>query len=71
MNKIKISTTKISLINNIGTPPNYHSKYTLAIEYLVTSIHLAKQSTPTMDPFIISKYMKSRLPYGSAIESPL
>ena len=31
MNKIKINTPKISLINNIGTPPNSPRKYTLEI----------------------------------------
>ena len=31
MHKIKISNSKIILINNIGNPPNYTRKYTLEI----------------------------------------
>ena len=53
MNKIKTSTPKISLINNIGTPPNYPSKYTLSILESGENIHLEKQATTTVTPVII------------------
>ena len=69
MNKIKISTPKISLINNVGIPPNSTSKYTLAISDSGAKIHLANQAIPTMDPVIISKYTTSRLTYGSTMKS--
>ena len=69
MNKIKMSTPKISLINNIRTPTNSSIKYTLEIAYLGTSIHLANQPTPTMAQVILSKEIKARIPDGSTMES--
>ena len=69
MNKIKISNPKLSLINNIRTPPTYPSKHTLEIADSGANIHISKQATPTMDPVIISKDMTSRLPDGSTTES--
>ena len=54
MNKIEISYPKISLINCIGTPPNYPSKNTLAVADSGVNIHLAKQAATTMYPVIIS-----------------
>ena len=68
INKIKIRTPKIILINNIGAPPNYSSKYTLAISDSGTNIHLANQSTSTMAPVLVSKYMTASLPDGSITE---
>ena len=40
MDKIKIIPPNISLINNIGTPTNYTTNYTLAIAYSGVNIHL-------------------------------
>ena len=68
-NKIEMSTLKISLINCIGTPPNYPSKNMLSIADSGANIHLAKQSTTIIAPVIISDDTKSRLPYGRTIES--
>ena len=68
MNKIEISNPKISLINCIGTPPNFTSKNTLAVADSGANIYLAKQSTTTIYPIIISNYMTARLPYGSTME---
>ena len=65
MNKIKISTPKISSINNIRTPPNSTGKYTLAISDSGTNIHIEKQATPKPYPVIVSKDTTERLTYGS------
>ena len=67
MNKIKMSTTKIILINNIRTPTNYLSKHTLSIIDSGVNIHIAKQATTKMALVIISNYMTARLPDGSTI----
>ena len=40
MNKIKISTTEIILINNIGTPPNYPRNYTPEIADKGANTHI-------------------------------
>ena len=69
MNKIKISTPKISLINNIGTQTNYPSKYTLSIVDSVKNVNLANKATSTMVPVIMSKYMAARLLDGIVMES--
>ena len=53
MNKIKISTPKISLINCIDTTPNPPSNNMLAITDSGANIHLEKQATTTMDPVIM------------------
>ena len=58
----------MSLINNIGTPPTSPSKYTLAISDSGANIHISKQDTPKMAPVIISKDIKSRLPYLITME---
>ena len=63
-NKIEMSTPKISLINNIGNPPNSPKKYTLSIAEPGANAYLENQATPTMDPVIISKYMTARLQDG-------
>ena len=68
MNKIKISTPKTSLINNISTPPNYPSKCTLAIAKSGANIHIEKQSTPIIYPVIMSKDMTERLLDGCAMD---
>ena len=68
MNKIKMSSTKFSLFKNIGTPPNSPRKYTLEIADSDVNIHLANESTPTMDPVIISNNMTARLPDVSTVE---
>ena len=52
-NKIKISNPKISLINHIDTPPNSTSTNMLAIADSGATIHLERQSTPTMAPVIM------------------
>ena len=71
INKVEISNPKISLINCIGNPPNFTSKNTLAIVDSGVNIHLAKQSTTTMDPVIISNDITERLPNGVTIDSSL
>ena len=63
-----MSTPKVSLINNIGNPPNSPSKQTRAISDSGADIHLSKQSTTTMSPFIMSNYMVENLPDGSTME---
>ena len=68
MNKIKVSTSKLSLINNIGNPPNSPSKHTISIADSGVSIHLSKQDTTTMVPVIMPKDMTEKLPYGSTME---
>ena len=50
MNKIKISTPKISLINIIGTPPNSPRKYTLEIADSGANIHPENEATSIMSP---------------------
>ena len=69
MNGIKSSTHKISLIDNIGTPPNYPRKYTPAIVDSVGNIHLENEATPQMPPFIISKNMNSIMPDRITMDS--
>ena len=54
MNKIKISTPKPSLINNIRTPPNSPSRKKLAIADSGSNINLFKQATPTKATVIIT-----------------
>ena len=68
-NKIKISTSKISLFSNIGTPPNSPRKYILAIANSGVNTHIENEATPTMAPVIMSNAMTTRLPYGSTMES--
>ena len=53
MNKIEMSTPKLSLINNIETPTNYPSNQTLAITDSGANTHLSKQATKTMTPVIL------------------
>ena len=60
---------KISLINCIGTPPNYPSKNTLAIVDSGANIHLEKKVIMTMAPVIISNDMIERLPHGIVVNS--
>ena len=55
MNKIKMINTKISLINNTGTPPNSPRKSTPTITDSGANIHQANEATQTMSPVIISK----------------
>ena len=55
MNQMKISTPKITLINNIGTPPDSPINYTLEIVDSGANIHLGNQDTQTMAPVIMSK----------------
>ena len=69
MNKIKMSTHKISLINNIGTPPNSTIKYTPANSESGANIHLSNKSTPTMPIVIMSKELILWLIDGSTMES--
>ena len=68
-NKIKISNSKISLINHIYTPPNPTSTNMLEISDSGANIHLSRQATPTMFPVIMDNKMKERLPDGSTMES--
>ena len=67
-NKIKISNSKISLIDHIDTPPNPSSTNMLAIADSGENIHLSRQATPTMDPLIMENEIKARLPDGSTME---
>ena len=69
MNKIKMSTTKIILINNIRTPPNSPRKYTPTIIDSGAKFHPENETTQTMSPVIMSKNMTERLPYGSTMDS--
>ena len=69
MNKIKISPPKISLINNIGTPPNSTRKYILSIAHSGANTHLANQDTPTMATVFMSKDTASRLPDRITMDS--
>ena len=69
MDKIQISTPKISLINNIGIPPISPRNYTLAIVESGSNIPLSNKATPRMSPVIIQNNMIERLPHGSTIES--
>ena len=68
-NKIKMSNPKTSLTNHINNPHNPTSKNMLEIADSGANIHLARQSIPTMAPVIMNNEMKSRLPYGSTMES--
>ena len=68
-NKIKISTPKLSLINNIRNPHNSLSKKILLIIDSGANIHIAQQVAPEMAPFIISKDTTPRLPDESTTES--
>ena len=47
MNKIKSSTPKISLFNNIGTPPNPPGRCRLETTDSGANIHIANQYTTT------------------------
>ena len=49
VNKIKMSNPKISLINDINTPPNHTSNNILEITDLGANIHL-KKKTPLKWP---------------------
>ena len=69
MNKNKMITLKISLINNIGTLFNYPRKYTLAIAESGSNIHMENQATSKMASFIISKDMLAKIPDESTMES--
>ena len=69
VNKIEMSNPKISLINYIDTPPNPNSTNMLEIVESGASIHLSRQSTPTMAPVMIDNDIKSRLPDESTMES--
>ena len=69
VNKIEISNPIIILINYIDTPPNNLSNNMLAIAESGTNIHIAKKTTPTMAPVIMSNDMKARLPAGSTMYS--
>ena len=68
-NNVKISNHKISLINCIGSLPNYSGKNTLAIVDSGANMHLAKQATTTMFPVIISNGTTSRLSHGRTLQS--
>ena len=67
MNKIKIITPKISLINDIGSPPNYPRKYTLSISESGENIHLENGAIPTMPPLIIPNNMTASIPDGNTM----
>ena len=69
INKILISNPNTSLINCIGTPPNFPSKNTLAIVDADAKIHPEKQATTTMASVIISNDIKARLIYGITMKS--
>ena len=68
MNKNKISTTKTSLINNIGTPYNYPRKYPLAIAESGANIHIENQATSEMAPVIMPKDMTEMISDGGTME---
>ena len=69
INKIKISNPKIISINNIGTPPNYPSKNTLAIVDSGADTHLAKKATSTTASVIMSNDTTTRIPDDNTMES--
>ena len=69
MNKIKISAPKLSLLNNIRTPPNSHITQMLEITYSYVNTHISKQSTSSMVPVIMSNYVTARIPDGSTTQS--
>ena len=48
MNKIKINTPKVSLINNIGTSPTFPRIYTIEIADSGANIYLENKVTPTI-----------------------
>ena len=58
INKIKIITPKLSLINNIGTIPNSPINYTLAITDSDANIRISNKSTPTMFQVTMSNNIK-------------
>ena len=67
--EIEIRSPKLSLIICIANPPNSPSKKTQEIADSGANIHLAKESTITMNPVIISNKMKARLPDEITTES--
>ena len=69
INKIEMSNLKISLINCIGTSPNYPSNKMLAITDSGVNINLEIKATTTIAPVIISNEIISRLPDGITMES--
>ena len=69
MNKIEISNPNISLINYINNPPNTPSNNMLTIADSGANIHLAKQTTNTMDSVIMSNEMIARIPGCNTMES--
>ena len=64
-----MSTAKISLINNIGTPTNYPRNYTVSIKYSGANIHIDNEDTPKMAPVTMSNSTPARRPYRSTMES--
>ena len=68
INKIKMITPSLSLINNIGTPPNSPIIHTLSITDSGAYIHLTKKATTKMDPVIMSKDTTERLLDGRTTE---
>ena len=48
----------------MGNQPNYPIKSTLEISDSGTNIHISKQATSKMAPYIIKNDMKARLKYG-------
>ena len=69
MTKIKMSTPKSSLINNVGIPANSLRKETLAISDLVANIHIYNEATPKMSPVIMSKNITEMQVDGSTMDS--
>ena len=67
MNKIKIISPKISLIDFIVTPNNPPSNNMLAIADSGANIQLGKQATTKMAPVIMSTEISVRLPDGSTM----
>ena len=61
MKKVKTIIPKISLIKNIGTPPNSPINYTLANVDSGANIHLENEATPTMSSVIISNTITATL----------
>ena len=51
----------MSLINNIGTPPNSPRKYALSIADLGGNIDITNEATPKMAPVIMSNKMTAKL----------
>ena len=67
-NKIKISTPKMSLFNNIKGPYNYPRDYKLAISDSDINIHIENEAIAKMAPVIMSNNMTSGTPYGNTME---